>query len=314
MAVGMTTDRSGTLLVTIVIPTLNRASLLERAIGSALAQTHDPIEVLVVDNASDDETAVVARSFADPRLQYHRQPARVGIEQNHRTGLDLARGEFVVFLSDDDLLRQDFVANRMATLARHPGAVVAFSGYERCNDRFEITGRVAPRLPEDVPLPQARLLKAAIRRRFTILSSLYARRMLVEIWPAVAGCGDAFDTGLQLLIALRYPAGAVYMPWSDIVYTRHARQTSTAERHFEQGCRMYRHTLQSPMPGWAARRIRHNFAIWVVNRGRYLAAQGNVVAARDMFREAIRTYPLARAGWMDLAKSFVAPSRLRAPW
>ena len=65
-------------LFTIAIPTFNRARLLERCLESALAQTATSFEVLISDNASEDDTADLLRRISDPRLVVQRQPRNIG--------------------------------------------------------------------------------------------------------------------------------------------------------------------------------------------------------------------------------------------
>src|SRR5262245_23599195 len=86
----------------IVIPTRNRAHLVPCAIRSALAQTFDDFELVVVDNASTDGTDQAIRAFKDPRIRaIHSNQARL-MHDNWTFALSLARGEYVLFLCDDD--------------------------------------------------------------------------------------------------------------------------------------------------------------------------------------------------------------------
>jgi len=109
-------------LVTIRIATYNRGPLLvERAIRSALAQTYENIEVLIVGDACDDATTSAARSVTDKRVRFERLPTR-GLypsDPNHRwmvagchpmvTALPLARGAWLAPCDDDDELTPDHV-------------------------------------------------------------------------------------------------------------------------------------------------------------------------------------------------------------
>ena len=114
-------------LVSIVITAYNYAGYLATAIESALGQDHVPLEVLVLDNASTDETpAVVARYAHDPRLRSIRHPENVGLTANHNRGLAAARGEYVGFLSADDALAPGFVARTLRFYAEHPDVDVAY--------------------------------------------------------------------------------------------------------------------------------------------------------------------------------------------
>ena len=114
-------------LVTIGIPTRNRASLLERALRSALAQEDVALEVVVSDNASDDATPDVCMSFerADPRLRYIRQPTDIGAEANFRAVLEGSASPYFMWLADDDWIDPGYVAACLEVLERNPDNVIA---------------------------------------------------------------------------------------------------------------------------------------------------------------------------------------------
>ena len=89
-------------LVTIAIPTFNRASLLKDCVLAALSQTYQNFEILVSDNASTDETEEVLREFTDRRLRVVRQKTNIGLLPNWNACLAEAKGDYIVFVSDDD--------------------------------------------------------------------------------------------------------------------------------------------------------------------------------------------------------------------
>jgi glycosyltransferase involved in cell wall biosynthesis len=91
-------------LVTIAIPTFNRASLLRSCVAAALAQSYQHFEVLVSNNASTDETAEVLECFDDLRLRVVKQERNIGLIPNWNACLAEAKGEYIVFVSDDDLV------------------------------------------------------------------------------------------------------------------------------------------------------------------------------------------------------------------
>jgi glycosyltransferase involved in cell wall biosynthesis len=99
---GTVLESVGGPLVTIAIPTFNRAALLRACIQAALAQTYGNIEVLVSDNASLDDTGNVLREFNDKRLRVLRQETNIGLLPNWNACLAAAGGEYVFFVSDDD--------------------------------------------------------------------------------------------------------------------------------------------------------------------------------------------------------------------
>ncbi len=103
---------TGTPLVTIGIPTYNRAATLEHAVESALAQDWARIEVVISDNASTDTTQAYCEDLErrDKRVVYVRQPANIGAEANFRDVLQRATGELFMWLADDDRLDPAYVS------------------------------------------------------------------------------------------------------------------------------------------------------------------------------------------------------------
>jgi glycosyltransferase involved in cell wall biosynthesis len=95
-------ELTGGPLITIAIPTFNRAALLKGCIQSALSQTYHNIEILISDNASTDDTAEILREFEDKRLRVLRQETNIGLVPNWNACLAAAGGEYVIFVSDDD--------------------------------------------------------------------------------------------------------------------------------------------------------------------------------------------------------------------
>ena len=88
-------------LVSVIIPVYNYERYLAEAIESVLNQTHQQLEVIVVDDGSTDRSGEVAESFADRGVQYCRQ-VHAGIGPTRNKGVELARGEFLAFLDADD--------------------------------------------------------------------------------------------------------------------------------------------------------------------------------------------------------------------
>jgi glycosyltransferase involved in cell wall biosynthesis len=88
--------------ISIVVPVYNRADLLNRALNSALVQTYQNFEVLVVDDGSNDNPEIVVEEIDDPRLRCLRHPDNLGGAAARNTGIASARGEYIAFLDSDD--------------------------------------------------------------------------------------------------------------------------------------------------------------------------------------------------------------------
>jgi len=110
-------------LVSVIIPTYNRAYVLPRAVESVLAQTHPSVEVVLVDDGSNDGTSelVASRWGGDPRIRYVRQ-ANAGASAARNHGIRLVEGDFAAFLDSDDEWLPWKLELQLAALAAFPKA------------------------------------------------------------------------------------------------------------------------------------------------------------------------------------------------
>jgi glycosyltransferase involved in cell wall biosynthesis len=124
--------------VTIMIPTYNQARSVGAAVASALAQDYPDLEVLVLDDASSEDTAgSLAPHAADPRLRLSVSPTNLGRLGNYRRGLDEATGAWVMMLDGDDrLVDPGFVSAAMSARAGagREDVVAVQAGYRRIGD------------------------------------------------------------------------------------------------------------------------------------------------------------------------------------
>jgi glycosyltransferase involved in cell wall biosynthesis len=114
-------------MVSISIPTYLGARWIRESIESALAQSYPRIEILVVDDASTDETVDVVRAIGDPRVRLAVNENNLGLVGNWHRCLELARGAYVKFLFQDDLLEPDCVARMVEVMERSPRIGLVFS-------------------------------------------------------------------------------------------------------------------------------------------------------------------------------------------
>ena len=97
--------------ISIGMPVYNGAKTIEKAINSLLAQTYKDFELIISDNASDDETEIICQKFVgkDSRIHYIRQDKNIGLYQNENFLLSKATGKYFMFSCDDDWRSPDFL-------------------------------------------------------------------------------------------------------------------------------------------------------------------------------------------------------------
>ena len=120
--------RLGNDLVSAIIPVYNRPAMLRQAVECVLGQTYRPVEVIVVDDGSTDDTPHAARTLARqyPGVVRVVRQENAGPGPARNRGLSLARGEFIQYLDSDDLLEPAKFARQVQALREHPDRGVAY--------------------------------------------------------------------------------------------------------------------------------------------------------------------------------------------
>jgi glycosyltransferase involved in cell wall biosynthesis len=130
-------------LISIVICTYNRANYLPLTIESVFAQSYPAVEIIIVDDGSTDKTPGLLKQYGG-RVRYFRQNNQ-GIAVARNTGLRLAKGEFIAFHDDDDLMAIDRVNCLFKAINQYPHAVLALGDKEIIDQDGNPTGsRVSP--------------------------------------------------------------------------------------------------------------------------------------------------------------------------
>ena len=108
-------------LVSLLIPAY-KATWFEECLRSACAQTYEPLEIVVCDDSPDEAIARITESIGDPRVRYERNPGHLGGRATYRRCVELARGAWLKFLNDDDLLHPDCVRRLVDAVLAQPDA------------------------------------------------------------------------------------------------------------------------------------------------------------------------------------------------
>jgi glycosyltransferase involved in cell wall biosynthesis len=127
-------------LVSIAIPSYNYARFIERSIRSAMAQTYDNLEIIVSDNGStDDSVEIISRLAAiDGRIRFWVNDENVGPFGNLRILREASKGEYVVFLSADDILFPNHVSDAVNYYRTHPECDLRHTAFAIIDDQGEI--------------------------------------------------------------------------------------------------------------------------------------------------------------------------------
>ena len=171
-------------LVSILIPTFNRAEYLGAALDSALAQTYPNLEIIVHDDGSSDGTAELLKKYRDPRLRIIRTHINHGMLGGWNYIVRKAKGDWIKFLASDDLLAPTCVAKLVKAAQSHPAAALI-----TCRRQFiDGAGKViktlgfAPRSTVVPGLTHAHLILTTIREnKIGEPTAVLYRRDLVKL-------------------------------------------------------------------------------------------------------------------------------------
>jgi hypothetical protein len=208
--------------ISVILVTYKQATYVAKAIASLQRQRYQDWELIVVDDVSPDDTVAVARAALgnrQARLVVHER--NLGQYQTYNDALRLARGEYVMFGSGDDLCLPDLLAAEAEALDRHPAAGLAFANVYLIDEADRLLGdmaaprlRALPWLAGDCVLPGLQAQATLLRDNFIFcIGGVLLRKSSLE---AVGGWDEtlpqAADWDLWLRLAARYDLAYVARP------------------------------------------------------------------------------------------------------
>jgi len=122
-------------LVSVIIPTYNRAHLIEATIDSVRQQTYPHLEIIIVDDASKDNTEEVVKAIADPRIRYICNETNQKASITRNNGVQSAKGDYIAFLDSDDVWFPNKIELQVEAIQNHPEPerVVCYTQVENNN-------------------------------------------------------------------------------------------------------------------------------------------------------------------------------------
>lgn len=186
-------------LVSSIIPVHNRPRLLTEAVASVLAQTHRPIEIIIVDDGSIDETSRVADDLAHAHpdeIRVIHQPNR-GVGPAREAGRLAARGEFIQYLDSDDLLWPEKFGLQVEALRARPDCGVAYGMTRACRIGEPPTDQAMRRTGERLE----RMFPAFLQARAWFTSTPLYRRSVTEVAGPWTGLRNEEDWEYDCRIA-----------------------------------------------------------------------------------------------------------------
>ena len=162
-------------LVSVVIPSYNRARVLRRSIDSVLGQSYKNIECIVVDDNSNDNTEDIIKSYNDKRLKYVKLSKNLGACRARNVGIEKSKGEYIAFQDSDD----EWLPNKLEKQIMFMRiADVNFCAFRRINgEKTERTPKEGFALPDGAALTKLLLYENFISTQTLLVKTNVLKRI-----------------------------------------------------------------------------------------------------------------------------------------
>jgi len=205
--------------------TYNGEQFLGAAIDSIIAQTSSAWQLIVVDDASTDQSPAIVASYQDPRIRLLRLPANIGQSGALNAGLSEVETRFVTRLDQDDLASPERVAVMLEYVGQHPEVVLAGSWAEIIDDQGRPVGQFEP--PTDDQTLRSMLIEQPSRLPFAHSSVVFRADIARQVGGYPTDLRIAMDYALWLRLM---PHGALaILPQFLCSHRRHANQASAGK-------------------------------------------------------------------------------------
>jgi len=277
-------------LVSVIILTRNRPEYLVRAINSVLTQTFTDFEIIIIDDASTDDTPEVIKSFHDPRIISIRNNVNRGEAGSRNQGVNAAKGEFVSFLDDDDewLPRKlDAQVNKFKNSKKETGCIYTWhcrvdlqTGEKIKETKYQKNGNIFKEMFEGnwVGTPSTVMVKK-------------------ECFQLVGGFDESigFSTDYDMWIRISKEFNIEYIGETLVNYGVHNKNMSTNLSHLIKGWERFGEKYQEWLKFY-----RKSGKIFHYRLGVLYCCQGEMKKGIEALRCAIRLYPFDMGVYYNL--------------
>lgn len=287
-------------LVSVIIPTYNRAHSVKRAARSVLAQSHTNLELLIVDDCSQDNTEEIVRELNDSRVHYIRHLENRGGSAARNSGIRVAQGDYIAFLDSDDTWLPDKLSRQINLFQNAGGQVgVTYTGFTVKDNGGQILDVRIPRLRGDI----FRQLLCAnwVGTTSTVMMrrDCFAKQGLFD--ETLPSCQD-WDMWIRL--ARDYEYDYIPEPLVDYIDAPATTRITGNISAMIAGHESVLHKFRSEMSKLSTGEL----ALQQLNLGRVFASAGATRHSRHFFAQAIRLSPPNLRALTDLAIAASGPS------
>lgn len=259
-------DEKLDVMVSVIIPTYNRAEPLKKSIDSVLKQTYEKFEIIVIDDGSDDNTYDVIKNIKDNRIRYIKNEFNQGSNASRNIGINNAKGTFIAFQDSADIWKKNKLEKQMDVIERISDIDAVFCCVEYTTGNNEKS--VFPQLPEgDKKYNKTEMFNILMRTNVIDFPSLLVRKKsIIEAGMLDEDMPRAQDWDLCIRLASKYNfyfinevlsygsyrSDSISADWKKIIIAgrkiieKYFEEMQNAETLIYHITRWYHHPLRNP--------------------------------------------------------------------
>lgn len=217
--------------LSVIMPSYNYAHYLPHALEALLAQTVSPLEIIIIDDASTDNSVPVVQSYQgkSPLIHLYQNPQNLGVIKTANLGIDRAKGDYVVFCAADDIVTPTFFEKSLKLLAENPEAAFCTSRfcifYDNDVDNVHLYSGILSK--KSGYISPEKFIKRMKFHDIHIggLNNIFKREAILEAGKLLPELGPMCDWFLIKVLALRH--GVCFVPEALAKMRIHAQSYST---------------------------------------------------------------------------------------
>lgn len=199
-------------LVSVIIPLYNGELFIKETIQSVLEQTHQNIEIIIIDDCSIDHSAQIVQNILDNRIKYVRNDVNLGLNKNLKKGIDLATGDYISLLGHDDLYVVNKLEKQISHIQQSNLDGVYANSYilnkdgstteNNCPEFYKKVLNNDKSLMEDIYIPDYKVIlpmsQSALFKAFVLKDTNYIReKVRLDDWPILVKTFEKYNIGFM---------------------------------------------------------------------------------------------------------------------
>lgn len=285
--------------ISIILPTYNRAYIIEKAIQSVLKQTYQDFEIIIIDDGSKDDTEKIIRGFKekDNRIKYISFDANKGAAAARNAGIKMSKGEYITFQDSDDEWVIDKLEKQMKVIETSSENIVVYCGFWRIDGDEKIY------IPDiNILNREGNINKELLKGNFVDTPSiLLPKKNLEKVGMFDENLSRLQDWDLAIRLSKYYEFKLIDEP----LYISYVLSDSISANYEALIIAMQIILAKYQGEIYNDHKIIKAWSIKFNSIAKYHLDNNDIKKAKQLYWQAIKLYPFWRGNYIDLAKNLL---------